>query len=178
MRRKMFHLCQDSAVVWRKCWWPHFPCFSKLSRVWGDGLYLPILLTFTRKRPEQAGVNTPEYVFQPEGTAFIMFPSWLLFKITATSQLHGPGVHTQLRSLVCEMSPLPTCHLEDLSPPPSPIEFSLRCISCSRMLFRRLKDKIRLSRGRYRLLLITFLPSDLLLLACFLFLSFKIISYY
>lgn len=58
-----------------------------------------------RKRPEQAGVSTPEYVFQPEGTAFTMFPSWLLFKITATSQLHGPGVHTQLRRLVCKMSP-------------------------------------------------------------------------
>lgn len=59
----------------------------------------------TRKRPERAGVSTPEYVIQPEGTAFTMFPSWLLFKITATSQLPGPGVHTQLRRLVCEMSP-------------------------------------------------------------------------
>lgn len=60
----------------------------------------------TRKRPVQAGVSTPEYVFQPEGTAFTMFPSWLLFKLIATSQLHGPGVHTQLRRLVCKMSPL------------------------------------------------------------------------
>lgn len=67
----------------------------------------------TRKRPEQAGVSTPEYVIQPEGTAFTMFPSWLLFKITETSQLPGPGVHTQLRRLVCEMS-LPNLSLRRL----------------------------------------------------------------
>ena len=40
-----------------------------------------------RYRPEQPGVSTSEYLYQPERTAFTILPSYLLLKIPATSRL-------------------------------------------------------------------------------------------
>ena len=47
----------------------------------------PADLRKLRYSPEQPGVRTPEYLYQPERTAFTILPSYLLLKIPAASQL-------------------------------------------------------------------------------------------